>query len=94
MPPSPTDEHQWLGGVIFRRMSLFVEERELGVVLTAPRDVLIRREPLRVRQPDILYLSAARAGCGGRRIWWGSRAWKRRPIWWWKCFRQVIRGGT
>ena len=61
MPPSPTDEHQWLGGVIFRRMSPFVEERELGIVLIAPRDVLIRRDPLRVRQPDILYLSAARA---------------------------------
>ena len=62
MPPSPTDEHQWLGGVIFRRMSLFVEERALGIVLIAPRDVLIRREPLRVRQPDILYLSDVRAG--------------------------------
>ena len=62
MPPSPTDEHQWLGGVISRRMSLFVEERELGIVLIAPRDVLIRRDPLRVRQPDILYLSDVRAG--------------------------------
>ena len=62
MPPSPTDEHQWLGVVISRRMSLFVEERELGIVLIAPRDVLIRRDPLRVRQPDILFLSAARAG--------------------------------
>ena len=62
MPPSPTDEHQWPGVVISRRMSLFVEEKELGVVLIAPRDVLIRREPLRVRQPDILYLSAARSG--------------------------------
>jgi Uma2 family endonuclease len=28
----------------------------------APRDVLIQRSPLRIRQPDVLFLSAARAG--------------------------------
>ena len=62
MPPSPTDEHQWLGFEIAMRISPFVRERELGIVLMAPRDVLIRREPLRIRQPDVLFLSAARAG--------------------------------
>ena len=62
MPPSPTDEHQWLGFEIATHISPFVRERELGLVLMAPRDVLIRREPLRIRQPDALFLSAARAG--------------------------------
>ena len=62
MPPSPTDEHQWLGFRMTSRISPFVEENELGLVLMAPRDVLIRREPLRIRQPDVLFLSAARAG--------------------------------
>ena len=62
MPPGPMPEHQWLGLVISRRMSLFAEARELGVVLTAPCDVLIRREPLRVRQPDVLFISADRGG--------------------------------
>ena len=62
MPPSPTDEHQWLGFEIASRISPFVRERELGLVLMAPRDVLIQRSPLRIRQPDVLYLSAARAG--------------------------------
>ena len=62
MPPGPMPEHQWLGLVISRRMSLFAEARELGVVLTAPCDVVIRREPLRVRQPDVLFISAARGG--------------------------------
>ena len=62
MPPGPMPEHQWLGLVISRRMSLFAEARELGVVLTAPCDVLIRREPLRVRQPDVLFISAERGG--------------------------------
>ena len=59
-PPSPMPEHQWLGFQITRDLSLFAEARELGVVLTAPCDVLIRREPLRVRQPDVLFISAAR----------------------------------
>ena len=62
MPPGPMPEHQWLGLVISRRMSLFAEATELGVVLTAPCDVLIRREPLLVRQPDVLFMSAARGG--------------------------------
>lgn len=61
MPPSPTDEHQWLGFRIASRLSQFVEDRELGVVLMAPRDVLIRRNPLRIRQPDVLFLSSVRA---------------------------------
>ncbi len=62
MPPSPTDEHQWLGFEIASRVSSFVAEKGLGVVLMAPRDVLISREPLRVRQPDVLFLSSSRAG--------------------------------
>ena len=62
MPPGPTPEHQILSIDIVTQLSPFVRERELGVVITAPCDVLISREPLRVRQPDIFYLSAARAG--------------------------------
>ena len=62
MPPSPTDEHQWIGFRITSRLSAFVEDNELGVALMAPRDVLIQRDPLRIRQPDVLFLSAARAG--------------------------------
>ena len=62
MPPSPTDEHQLLGFEIASHVSPFVRERQLGVVLLAPRDVLIQRVPLHVRQPDVLFLSAERAG--------------------------------
>ncbi len=62
MPPSPTPEHQILGLRIIRPVSLFVEENGLGLAIMAPCDVLISKEPLRVRQPDIFYLSAARAG--------------------------------
>jgi Uma2 family endonuclease len=62
MPPSPTDEHQWLGFEIASHISPFVRERGLGLILMAPRDVLIQRSPLRIRQPDVLFLSAARTG--------------------------------
>ena len=37
----------------------------MGVVLAAPVDLLIKREPLRTRQPDILYLNADRTGIRG-----------------------------
>ena len=66
MPPGPTPDHQWISRIIFRRLDDFVEERNLGVVLYAPLDLLIQRSPLRTRQPDILYLSAERTGISGR----------------------------
>ena len=58
MPPPPTWSHQRIQQRINRVLSDFVESRGIGEVLTAPLDVLVQREPLRTRQPDILYLSA------------------------------------
>ena len=66
MAPAPTADHQWVMFEISVRLRSFVNERELGVVLPAPVDLLIQREPLRTRQPDILYLSAERTGMRGR----------------------------
>ena len=66
MPPAPTAGHQWIMFEISVRLRSFVNERNLGVVLPAPVDLLIQREPLRTRQPDILYLSAERTGMRGR----------------------------
>ena len=66
MPPAPTVDHQWVMSEIFLRLRGFVDDRDLGVVLMAPVDLLIQREPLRTRQPDILYLSAERTGIRGR----------------------------
>ncbi len=36
--------------------------RESGAVLTAPVDVVVSREPLRVRQPDVLYIRYEKVG--------------------------------
>ena len=66
MAPAPTADHQWIMFEISIRLRSFVNERDLGVVLPAPVDLLIQREPLRTRQPDILYLSAERTGMRGR----------------------------
>ena len=62
MPPSPFGEHQWAIRVIFGALDRFLERYELGIALTSPYDVLIRREPLRVRQPDILIANADLTG--------------------------------
>ena len=66
MAPAPTADHQWVMFEISVRLRSFVNERDLGVVLPAPVDLLIQREPLRTRQPDILYMSAERTGMRGR----------------------------
>ena len=66
MPPGPTFEHQWDSTELFQAMYWFVRDRGLGVVLPGPCEMVIRREPLRVRQPDILYCSVERTGIAGR----------------------------
>ena len=62
MPPGPMGEHQWAAGVISCDLHSFVTPTGLGFVLTAPYDVLIQREPLRVRQPDIMVVNAELTG--------------------------------
>jgi Uma2 family endonuclease len=60
MPPSPRPMHQI---VIHNLDLLFTDLRRAGVpirILPSPMDVLIRRAPLRVRQPDLLVFSAER----------------------------------
>jgi Uma2 family endonuclease len=67
VPPGPSVDHQWISRKIDRRLEDFVEAQGLGIVLAAPLDLLVRREPLRVRQPDILYLNGDRTGLRSRR---------------------------
>ncbi len=65
MATAPTPTHQWIMQRILMRLTNFVEARELGMVLAAPVDLMIRRSPLRTRQPDVLYLNAERTGIRG-----------------------------
>lgn len=60
MSPAPTPQHQIVTRNLFRLLDRFVTAHGLGEVLFAPVDVLIRRAPLRTRQPDLLFVSQQR----------------------------------
>ncbi len=63
MPPGPLlGEHQWVSNEILVALNPFLRATGLGIVLSAPSDVMIQREPLRVRQPDILVLNEELTG--------------------------------
>ncbi len=66
LAPSAIPDHQWITGEIFVRLWEFVMVNGLGIVLTAPSDLLIQRQPLRVRQPDVMFFNAERTGFLGR----------------------------
>ncbi len=58
--PSPSLRHQ----TILKRLTrvlLSYESAGVGELIISPMDLLIRRFPLRVRQPDLMFLSRSRA---------------------------------
>ena len=57
MAPSPIPDHQITIGEFYFILRPFAIERNLGKLLLAPLDIVIRRNPLRTRQPDLLLLS-------------------------------------
>ena len=57
--PSPNTAHQLTSVALASRIFMFAEERELGLVLHAPFDVLLSDTD--VVQPDILFVSNERA---------------------------------
>jgi Uma2 family endonuclease len=66
MTPAPTTVHQRISRNLFRLLDSFVVSHGLGEVFYSPLDVLIRQAPLRVRQPDLLFISQQRLGIIGR----------------------------
>ncbi len=68
MPPSPSTGHQRLLGRVYKLLDPYISGQQLGEVFFAPLDVVIQREPLRTRQPDLLFVSGARAGIVGQVI--------------------------
>lgn len=58
--PSPGWFHQQDTGRIYMILQRHVERRGLGHVVTAPMDVIISKNPMRTRQPEVLYVSHAR----------------------------------
>lgn len=62
----PTVDHQWIAMTVHDGLKNFAHAKQLRVVLFAPLDLVIRRDPLRTRQPDVMYLSAERTGIRSR----------------------------
>ena len=56
MAASPNPPHQTIVLEIAMKLAPFVRERQLGRVFVAPLDIVIRREPLRTRQPDVMFI--------------------------------------
>jgi Uma2 family endonuclease len=62
---NPTRRHQRILGNIYILLRNYEFASGWGQALMAPCDVLIRRNPLRTRQPDVLFISNAQlARCG------------------------------
>ncbi len=59
MTPAPRTKHQRISGNLATAMISFSKQYKLGLVLTAPCDVILSDE--NVVQPDILFVSIARA---------------------------------
>jgi Uma2 family endonuclease len=56
MAASPNPPHQAIVQALLLKLDPFVRERQLGWVFVAPLDIVIRREPLRTRQPDVMFI--------------------------------------
>lgn len=57
MLPAPSLQHQNIVFNLGEALRRFVRERNLGAVCVAPVDIVVQRDPLRTRQPDVLFIS-------------------------------------
>lgn len=60
MAPAPDLYHQDSVGDFFSQLKSHVKRRRLGKVYIAPADVIIRKNPMQTRQPDVFFISNAR----------------------------------
>jgi Uma2 family endonuclease len=58
--PAPTPLHQRVSLNLTLKLGPFVLDHQLGEVFYAPVDILIQRDPLRTRQPDLLFIRVER----------------------------------
>jgi Uma2 family endonuclease len=72
MSPGPNPKHQRSVLSLSLKLAPVVKERNLGELFIAPLDVLIRRSPLRTRQPDLLFISRDRLNLIGEQMIEGS----------------------
>jgi Uma2 family endonuclease len=60
--PSPSVLHQMVVSNLAAPLSEFARRSTRGIALLSPIDLVIHRQPLRTRQPDILFISFKRIG--------------------------------
>ncbi len=60
MAPSPTRKHQEILGQLYHLLRNFLDENHFGNAFIAPLDVVVERDPLKTRQPDLLFVSNER----------------------------------
>jgi Uma2 family endonuclease len=70
-PPAPRYEHQTIVGNVFFHLTQHVREWNLGQVCVSPADVVLDQEKALVIQPDVFFISHARAGII-REVVWGA----------------------
>jgi len=58
--PTPILKHQLVQARLSDCIRAYLNSHRLGELLTAPFDFVVRREPLRTRQPDLFFLPSAR----------------------------------
>ena len=68
MAASPTPDHQTVQLGLAVILAPFVREHRLGRMFVAPLDIVIRRDPLRTRQPDLMFISNARRYIIGQQV--------------------------
>ena len=61
---APTGRHQKIIGKLYRVLDAYLQTSQQGTVLFAPCDILIRRDPLRTRQPDLFIFLSGRSDVG------------------------------
>ena len=57
---NPTRQHNAIAFRLAKRFDQYSENDQTCCVLTAPCDILIRRDPLRTRQPDLILITLER----------------------------------
>jgi Uma2 family endonuclease len=68
MDAAPTPDHQTILQELFVRLDSLMRALRLGRVFPATLDIVIRRDPPRSRQPDLMFISTARGYSIGRQV--------------------------
>jgi Uma2 family endonuclease len=64
MSAAPTGKHQEIIGNIYVVVRAYLRGNRRGIVIFAPCDIVIRRDPLRTRQPDLFVFLQGRDDVG------------------------------